>query len=240
MEEIESNMILKKRTAMGIVIGLLCTGGVLLALSTQWGDAPVPKAAPVAIEVAQTSNRQVDSPGATAAPPAYRPPGITSQLAPLPTPTPRPVATQRPAGVRVVYVMRADAVLKQSEDRLSPVVAKLKQGDALQVVQEAPGRLKVKTSSGQTGFISTLNVSDVPPASERQRPNIVLGGDIGAGERSSTTTIRGLSPVSEKVAERDKLPEAAVKDARKMEEISSSISNAELDSFLKEGGVSPE
>ena len=150
--------------------------------------------------------------------------------------TPRP--TTAPSSV--VFVKRADATLRQGPERTSPIAATLKVGDQLTVIEKGGANLKVRTLAGVTGYVSVLNVSDVPPQVERKGPQIIIADKTTPREGDNVTPMRGLSPMAEKVGKQENAPQEALDDANKMESISSAVTNADLDQFLAEGEVVPQ
>jgi hypothetical protein len=202
------------------------------------GAALIPVAlAKESIQVAQArpSGRAVDPPKATPA----QDWSIQQQgIAPKTTTKSTPKAT--PATKPVVFVKRADATLRQGPERTSPIVAKLKVGDQLAVLEKGGANLKVSTLAGVTGYVSVLNVSDVPPQVERKGPQIIIADKTTPREGDNVTPMRGLSPMAEKVGKQENAPQEALDDANKMESISSAVTNADLDQFLAEGEVVPQ
>ncbi len=204
------------------------------------GAALIPVAlAKESIQVAQQarpSGRAVDPPKATPA----QDWSIQQQgIAPKTTTKSTPKAT--PATKPVVFVKRADATLRQGPERTSTILAKLKVGEQLAVLDVTGGaNLKVSTLGGLTGYVSVLNVSDVPPQVERKGPQIIIADKTTPREGDNVTPMRGLSPMAEKVGKQENAPQEALDDANKMESISSAVTNADLDQFLAEGEVVPQ
>jgi hypothetical protein len=149
------------------------------------------------------------------------------------------VVREWPAGRgpgQTVYVKRPTAELRGGPGASDPVVATLKQGDALSVVVAAPARLKVKTANGTEGYITKINVAD-------SKPSGVAGGQLIVSSNTSTATganaasVRGLSPMAEQYASDMKLSKEAVEQVKDMEAVGNQISSSQVASFAKEGGV---
>lgn len=140
------------------------------------------------------------------------------------------------AAREVVFVKRGDVALRSGPERNDPIVTTVRQGEELSVLGREGVRLQVRTAVGETGYIASLNVTDVPPRSPSGR-QVVLRDDVGPSERTSVTAIRGLHPLAEEYADAEGIPEEAVEDVKKMEEYGKSITRAELDSFAAEGDI---
>jgi hypothetical protein len=49
--------------------------------------------------------------------------------------------------------------------------------------------------------------------------------------------VRGLSPLAEEYATKEQLPEEAVRQVKRMEAVGDGITAAEVEKFLREGGI---
>lgn len=195
------------------------------------------------LPAASQAQRAVDPPRPVPNRPATQP---AAQPGARPTPA-NPAAQQQPrqasANQRVVYVKREGAPLKAGVDRTSPDVRMLRMGEPLTVLQTGDTRLQVRANDGATGYVATLNVSDTPPArSGGGAGRILVADNMGPAERGNVSAARGLSPMAEKKARESNDPanEKAVEEVKRMERLSTSISAAEIDQFLKEGDVRPQ
>ncbi|CAN5383028.1 hypothetical protein BH09SUM1_BH09SUM1_03270 [soil metagenome] len=135
-----------------------------------------------------------------------------------------------------VYVKVGSAPLKSGPGFSDPVVTQLKQGDALTVLERAATKVKVKTSGGQTGYVSSLNIATSKPSTAGSKP-VILADGTATSERSNTSSIRGLEPISKEYAIQKQLPEKAVQDVEAMENLSLSITDADIEAFAQQGGV---
>lgn len=140
--------------------------------------------------------------------------------------------------VRTVFIRREGVDLRGGPGNSDPVLATLTLGESLTVLEETSTRLKVRTASGTEGFVSKINVSDRRPAgSSGGGSQLIVRGDTRRGEASGVQTVRGLSPLAEEYATKEQLPEEAVRQVKRMEAVGDGITAAEVEKFLREGGI---
>jgi len=139
-----------------------------------------------------------------------------------------------PSGGRTVYAKRANTEIRGGTERTAPVVATVPAGAALTVIQQEGLRYRVRAGNVE-GYVASLNVTDVPPKGGGGR-QVVLNDRVGPGERSNVGSIRGLSPMAEEYAVKNG-EEEALRQAKQMEQNGEQISEADVDAFLREGGV---
>jgi hypothetical protein len=140
------------------------------------------------------------------------------------------------AFAETLYVKRATADLRSDGGRTSTVVATLNQGDAVDVIAPQGAYYQVRTAAGKTGFISKLHVSADKPRTGN-RGGFGVQNTTGPSERSNISSIRGLNPVAEDYADAAAIPEQAVNDAKKAEDIAAAVTESDVDAFLAQGGV---
>lgn len=137
-----------------------------------------------------------------------------------------------------IFVKTASATVRDSGAANAKAIAELKQGDSMQVISVQGPRIEVRLTDGRRGFIPKFNTTPDKPKTVAEAGKAgFLRDDRGAGEQRSAAGIRGLNPVSKKVAAQKGYSEAAVRSANRMEATAASISNADIEAFMKEGGV---
>ncbi|MEO8376332.1 MAG: SH3 domain-containing protein [Candidatus Sumerlaeota bacterium] len=152
--------------------------------------------------------------------------------------TPKPTAAAPAAAASIMYIKSADTVVRQATTLSSPAVAKLQPGDQVTVSERGTLQWKVRTTSGVTGYVSKLNLSDVPPAAKSGGRGLPIEiASSGPSDRDNINVQRGLSAETKGAAKQSNLPEEAIEDATTMEQTAAKFSNADLDLFLKEGQV---
>lgn len=138
-----------------------------------------------------------------------------------------------------VYAKRDGAEVRAGTDRQAALVEELRQGDELTVLATEGVRLRVRTPAGNEGYIARLHVTDERPRTQTRRPGFGVQDTMGPSERADVAAIRGLNPVAEEYAASENVPREVVDDIRRMETLSASITDSELNAFLTEGGVTP-
>lgn len=136
-----------------------------------------------------------------------------------------------------VYVRRDGTAVRSGTGPRDPVVAELDRGAPLRVINEDRMRYEVRTPGGETGFIARLNVTDVAPATGGTGGMFSVRDDLGAGQRSNVTAIRGLSPTSEELG--GEVPEETIEAYKKVKDLSARLTREQLDAFAAEGGIDP-
>ncbi|MFH1016778.1 MAG: SH3 domain-containing protein [Pseudomonadota bacterium] len=133
-----------------------------------------------------------------------------------------------------LYVNSPTADLKSSTAASASVLAQLPRGTGVNVIGRTGSWVQVN-AGGKTGFVYKFKlVAKKPSASGGSGLLAGLGGGgATAREGSTATSIRGLSPTSEKYAGRAAIKPEDVKMVKHMESVR--VSKAELDAFLKDG-----
>lgn len=140
---------------------------------------------------------------------------------------------------QTVYVKPSEASLRSGSGFGGPVVATVKQGQPLTVLQEERLRLYVRTSTGQEGYIVANQVQTSPPKTSSGGG---LGGFINDDRELSQMRTQGvnrglLSEEAKEMANNGEVSEDAVKDLEKTQALTNSISDSDVDSFMKSGGL---
>ena len=141
------------------------------------------------------------------------------------------------AAQEVVYSKVAKLEIRQSASAASAVVATVPKGEPLTVLSESRFRFEVQTRAGQQGFVSRLQVTDDAPSGGRGGLGGLVRDDRSPEEMRSAAAGRGLAEEAENLAGRDGVTEEDVEAAREMEERALAISDAEVDAFMREGGL---
>ncbi len=141
------------------------------------------------------------------------------------------------AAQRTVYVTPSEADIRSGTGFGGPVVATVRKGTALTVVQDSKLRLKVRTSDGTEGWITARQVQDNPPDRGRGLGGLVRD-DRDITEMRTAATNRGLvGEEAREMAEAQGVPEDAVEQADTTDNLAASITDAEVEAFIKEGGL---
>jgi uncharacterized protein YgiM (DUF1202 family) len=139
------------------------------------------------------------------------------------------------AGAATVYVSTDTATLRNNQGVSAKVVAEVKRGQALEVLQQNGRWYYVATHQGTQGWIYQYKVTTNSPESGGN-PLAILGGSssrVAIGESSSASGIRGLNPVSERQARRRGMQNRNIQAVKDMESLS--ISPGELQNFWRTG-----
>ena len=134
-----------------------------------------------------------------------------------------------------VYVNAKTAPLKSDKTASSSVIAELKRGDELSVIKKEGNWYQVRTKQGKTGWIYSFKITTKKP--EKGAGLLEeLGrgtGTVTAKEASTSASIRGLSPTSERYAGRANIRAEHIAGVKKMETFR--VSQEDVERFLKEG-----
>ena len=149
----------------------------------------------------------------------------------------RQIEMYRGADPDVLWVKRSGAELKAGPKSTDEVIAELNEGDRLEVLNKRGSKYQVRTADGKEGYLSRLQITEEEPKSSKGKITLVTTDDMAPEERSNIRAIRGLTPAAEEYAESTDVPAEAVESAIKMEKMSESISESDVKTFLKEGGV---
>lgn len=137
---------------------------------------------------------------------------------------------------KTMYVKKSGTKLRSADSTKSKVLGKLGKGTALDVTEKSGKFLKVSTPDGQSGWIFKFKLTAKKPAGSGGGGDFLgaLGGQqIAARESSSGSSIRGLSPMSEKHAKNKGISQSNIDDVKKMEQFK--VSDQELQNFLSQG-----
>lgn len=136
-----------------------------------------------------------------------------------------------------LYVKKSGTKLQASDSAKSKVIAKLSQGTPVKVLKKSKKFYQVSASGGNKGWVFKFKLTSKPPANFGGGGDVLgaLGGrqKIAARESSSGSSIRGLSPISEKHAKNKGISEEEIQAVKQMETFR--IHPQEMDKFLKEG-----
>ena len=135
-----------------------------------------------------------------------------------------------------MYVKSSDTKVMKEESAQSDVVQVLDEGAAVEVTQKSGKFYKVALAGGKEGWIFKFKLgSDAPASGGDGNALDALGGKqkIAARESGSGSSIRGLSPVSEKHAQSKGISPKNIQSVKQME--SFKVSREDLDKFLREG-----
>lgn len=139
----------------------------------------------------------------------------------------------------VVYAKRDGVPMRSGTGRNDPVVEEVGIGAPLEVLEVDGLRLRVRSATGREGYLPKLNVTDVAPARQDTRGMFRVRDDLGTGQRSNVTAIRGLTPTAEQYAEKEEIPEEVVRSFDALQDLSAAVTREELERFADEGGVVP-
>lgn len=136
-----------------------------------------------------------------------------------------------------LYVKKSGTKLQAADSAKSKVIAKLSQGTPVKVIKKAKKFYQVSASGGKKGWIFKFKLTAKAPANSGGGGDLLgaLGGrqKIAARESSSGSSIRGLSPISEKHAKTKGISEEEIKSVKQMETYN--VAPEAMDKFLKEG-----
>lgn len=148
--------------------------------------------------------------------------------------TSRPTTTSpKPAASRVVYVKTADAPIRSASG--GGVIATAQQGAALSVLSEDKLQFRVRLSDGREGVIAKRLVQDKPPS--RGGLGIVVADDRRPTEMGTGASARGLRETTKTTALREGVDQQAVASVETMESYATTISEARVAEFAKQGGI---
>lgn len=137
-----------------------------------------------------------------------------------------------------MYVKSAETKAMKAESAQSDVVQVLDEGTAVEVTEKSSKFFKVALPGGKEGWIFKFKLSSDAPAGGAGGGDGMLdslGGKqkIAARESGSGSSIRGLSPVSEKHALSKGISAKNIQSVKQMETFK--VSREELEKFLREG-----
>ncbi|MGQ0811689.1 MAG: SH3 domain-containing protein [Nitrospiraceae bacterium] len=136
-----------------------------------------------------------------------------------------------------VYVQAKTAQLRSGKTSLDQVVANLKYGEALEVINREGSWLEVRTAGGKQGWIFGSKTSSTKP-SGGDDGFAQVGRSMRRGDASGTTAsagARGLDKVSEGYANRTGI---TPRDREAVDRMTAyQIPDQDVEEFLKEGGL---
>ena len=136
-----------------------------------------------------------------------------------------------------LYVKKSGTKLQASDSAKSEVVAKLNQGTSASVIKKSKRFYQVSTPEGKKGWVFKFKLTSKAPTNSGGGGDVLgaLGGrqKIAARESSSGSSIRGLSPISEKHGKNKGISEEEIQAVKQMEAYV--IHPGEMEKFLKEG-----
>ncbi len=141
------------------------------------------------------------------------------------------------AAQRTVYVTPSEAEIRSGTGLGGPVVATVPKGTPLTVLQESPLRLRVRAAGGAEGWITARQVQNSSPDSGRGLGGLVRD-DRDVTEMRTAATNRGLvGEEAREMAAAEGVSQEAVDQADATDDLAESITDAEIDAFAKEGGL---
>jgi len=138
-----------------------------------------------------------------------------------------------------LYVKKSGTKLQAEDSAKSEVIGKLDQGTPVSVVKKDKRFYQVSAPGGKTGWVFKFKLTSKVPAKSGGGGGAGLLGALGgrqkiaARESSSGSSIRGLSPMSEKHAKNKGITEEEIKSVKQMEVFR--VNPQEMEKFLKEG-----
>jgi len=133
-----------------------------------------------------------------------------------------------------LYVKKSGTKLNSAPSGKSSVVALLKKGDAVERISVSGKFIEVKSGSGK-GWVFKFKLTDKAPINDTGEDDVIAGlfgkQKVSAAEASSSSSIRGLSPLSEKHARDNGISEDDILAVKKMENVKATP--AEVSQFLE-------
>jgi len=142
-------------------------------------------------------------------------------------------------GSESLWVTSEGAKLKSDHSASSDTVSTLPIGTQLTVLQSEDRWYRVRTASGEEGWIYRGRVSDAPPEKEAEDTGNLFAGlqgsSISADEAQTSRSIRGLSKETQQYAKKRGTPEAYQKALDQV--LAMKLTTKELEVFLKDGKI---
>lgn len=136
-----------------------------------------------------------------------------------------------------VYVKTNEAEIRNGTRLSSPVVARAPRGAALTVIEDGRLRVKVRTPNGVEGYVARTMVQDAPVSGGKGALGGFVVEDRGPSEMRSAASGRGLMEAAEEMAEKENIDPRAVEMARQMERNGLAISESDVETFARQGGI---
>ena len=130
-----------------------------------------------------------------------------------------------------LYVKKSQTKLQAEGSAKSKVLKVLGKGTAVDVLDKS-GKFYKVSAGGSEGFVFRFKLTSKKPAKAGGGLLDILGGDqkISARESSSSSSIRGLSPISEEHAKKKGISEKDIQAVKQMETFK--VSAEEIEQFL--------
>jgi uncharacterized protein YgiM (DUF1202 family) len=138
-------------------------------------------------------------------------------------------------GAETVYVQAKNAQLRSGKTSLSPTVATVQFGEALEKLRQEGEWLEVRTASGSTGWIFVNKTTPTKPAGG-ESSLARLGQAMRRTEAAPVTAAtgaRGLDKVSEEYASRTGISKQYQDEVDRM--TAYKLTDQEVEAFLREG-----
>jgi uncharacterized protein YgiM (DUF1202 family) len=136
-----------------------------------------------------------------------------------------------------LYVKKSGTKLQAADSAKSEVIAKLGQGTPVSVIKKLKRFYQVSEPGGKKGWVFKFKLTSKAPANSGGGGGVLdaLGGrqKIAARESSSGSSIRGLSPMSEKHAKNKGISEEDIQAVKQMETFH--VDEEKMEEFLKAG-----
>jgi uncharacterized protein YgiM (DUF1202 family) len=137
---------------------------------------------------------------------------------------------------QTLYVKKSGTKLQASDSAKSDVIATLSQGTPAKVIKKGRKFYQV-SAGGKKGWIFKFKLSAKAPEKSGGDGGVLgaLGGrqKIAANEASSGSSIRGLSPISERHAKSKGISDKDIQAVKEMEAFR--VDPKAMEKFLKEG-----
>jgi uncharacterized protein YgiM (DUF1202 family) len=138
-----------------------------------------------------------------------------------------------------MWVTSEKARLKSKPKASSTTLATVSVGAKVSVLESKKRWYKVRTSSGEKGWMYRGKLSDTPPAKETEDSDNLFSSmqasSISADEAQTSRSIRGLSKETERYAQQRRTPEVYKKALDQV--LAIRITDKEVDVFLKTGKI---
>ena len=138
-----------------------------------------------------------------------------------------------------MWVGSENARLKSDPKASSTTLSTLAVGAKVSVLESSNRWYRIRTASGEEGWMYRGKLSDAPPAKETEASDNLFSSmqssSISADEAQTSRSIRGLSKETEQYAQQRGTPEVYKKALDQI--LAIRITDKEVDVFLKEGKI---
>ena len=138
-----------------------------------------------------------------------------------------------------MWVTSDKARLKSKPKASSTTFSTIPVGTEVSVLESKKRWYRVRTSSGEKGWMYRGKLSDTPPEKEAEESDNLFSSmqssSIGADEAQTSRSIRGLSKETEQYAQKRGTPEVYKRALDQV--LAIRITDKEVDVFLKEGKI---